>query len=421
MNDPPANIRTSNRGSALLMALIVLAAMGMLAMFLVSSTAINRRMASDDVTKSKALRYAEAGVYEALNRIQNGLGPDPTAVNAAQKVVQILLNSSPGTAGADTTLLATGQPTGQWMNYSTSSRGANALTIEFLTNPARTQVYKYDMTKTPPIQTSSGGAIYQITSVGRIGAVSRRLVVQAITYPPIYPGLRGAVVSGSDIKYTGGGVTCGFNHRAVTPDHKGIPGRLVPGGCFEDVAAKQWEAGYGDMPGDMVYGTFSFSGANQHYGVPAGVSDGNVGFYGGPWDVFGMSQAAFLAWVGPCVAAPAVPTGVYYVDNDGIPGNRSNPTVSYNAPTVGWGLLYVDGELKLTNDFHFRGLVYCEGKLTATNQAWIIGSVVARGPASGRNDITGPNVFLYSTETVAAIPGAPAAGKVSTISWKEVP
>ena len=107
-----------------------------------------------------------------------------------------------------------------------------------------------------------------------------------------------------------------------------------------------------------------------------------------------------------------------------MPGNGSNPTVSYNSPVVGSGLLYVDGELKLTNDFHFRGLVYCEGKLTVTNQAWILGSVVARGLASGQNDITGPNVFLYSSAAVEAIPGLPASGgsgKVKAISWKEKP
>src|SRR5262249_29555619 len=67
----------NERGSALVLALVVLTTLIMVAMYLASQAAINRRMSSDAAVESKALRYAEAGVAEALARIQRGEGPDP--------------------------------------------------------------------------------------------------------------------------------------------------------------------------------------------------------------------------------------------------------------------------------------------------------------------------------------------------------
>src|SRR5262245_35312352 len=105
---------SNQRGAALVLAMVVLSTLAIVALFLGSQASINRRIASDEMVKSKALRYAEAGIAEATARIQQGLGPDPYAAGAAPKVVQILNASSVGAAGADTTLLTTGQPGGQW-------------------------------------------------------------------------------------------------------------------------------------------------------------------------------------------------------------------------------------------------------------------------------------------------------------------
>lgn len=405
------------RGVALMLALFVLTTLAMLALFLGSSVTANRRITSDEVTKLKAMRVAEAGVNEALNRIQADLGPDPAAVNAASKVVQILLSASPGTAGPDTTLLATGQPAGAWLPYSTAGKGGSALTIEFKTDAARTKIYKYDKAQNPPLQFTSGSPVYRITSLGTVGGSSRRLVVEVIKPSSSTLDLRGALVTGTEIKYSGSNLTCGYNHRVDTPDHKGVPGRTISGGCNENAGLNQWETGSGDMPGDLVYGKFGMSGSNVHEGVP-GVLDYQTGFYAGPWEALGMTQSAFFSWVGAPVSKPAVPVGVYYVDNDATPQNKSCP-VSYTSPVVGSGLLYVDGDLTLSNDFHFRGLVYCEGVLKASNQAWILGSIVG----AGKNVVSGPNVFLFCSDAVKAIPGLPSpgtSGKVKVIAWKEI-
>ena len=88
------------RGVAMLFALMVLGSLGILTMFLVASGAVNRRMGSDDVTKLKALRYAEAGVFEAMARIQRGEGPDIDDLGAPRQVVQVLNASAVSAAGA---------------------------------------------------------------------------------------------------------------------------------------------------------------------------------------------------------------------------------------------------------------------------------------------------------------------------------
>src|SRR2546422_11068335 len=105
----PLEPARNERGAALLLALFVLTTLTIIAMYLGSQASIDRRMAGDDLAMSKAERYAEAGVAEALARIQKGQAPDPYAAGAATKVVQVLNATTGGTVGTDTTLLATGQ------------------------------------------------------------------------------------------------------------------------------------------------------------------------------------------------------------------------------------------------------------------------------------------------------------------------
>ena len=66
----PVAPAANERGAALLLALFVLTTLTIVALYLGSQAQINRRIAGDDVLKSKALHSAEAGVYEAIARIQ---------------------------------------------------------------------------------------------------------------------------------------------------------------------------------------------------------------------------------------------------------------------------------------------------------------------------------------------------------------
>ena len=242
----------NERGIAMVIALMVLTSLSVLTLLFIASASVDRRMGGDSVTKSKALHYAEAGVAEGLARIQSGSGPDPTVVNAPRKVVQILNASTGGVAGADTVLLATGQPAGGWLPYSTAASSNKALTIEFVTDAARTMIYKYDKTQNPPIQTSTGLPIYRITSVGKVGTVSKRLVVDAIK-PSGTPPILAAEMANTTLEASGGSGVCGLNHSP-----------LMPAGAVHTL----WHTGTGDVTGGWSTGTTTTSGGGVFTGVP---------------------------------------------------------------------------------------------------------------------------------------------------------
>jgi len=411
-HDPIEVPTDGEHGVALIVAVMVLTAMIGVTLFLCSITATNRRMGSDDVTKSKALHYAEAGVCEALNRIENGEGPDPYGANAASQVVQVLLATSVGAAGADTTLLATGQPSGDWITYSTATSGLSALTIEFKTNAARTMVLRYDKTLTPPVQTYSGDPIYRITSTGTLGAV-RRTIVTEVCYPLPALDVRAGFIAGDDADFGGNCIVCGHNHRADTPTDQGSGGRAGVGGCAENPSGDPpaWEWPTGSVPGIWSTGTAGTSGSGQAFGTPA-TSGNNVGFYAGPWEILGMTKAEFFTWVGPRISSmPANPNGVYYLDND---GTKQNASGNWDLNS-GAGVLYVDGDLDIKANW--RGLIYAEGKIKITGTPWVLGGIVCKGSSH----IDGNGTVLYSKDAIEEYIGIPMTGRRRvTVSWKEI-
>ena len=101
----------NERGGGLLMALLVLVALVALGAGLVSQLSSDRRINSYNMTRSKALNYAEAGVSEAKERIRLG---DIADKRNPKAVAQIFL-TTPGdvpSVGTDTVAMATAQPLG---------------------------------------------------------------------------------------------------------------------------------------------------------------------------------------------------------------------------------------------------------------------------------------------------------------------
>lgn len=411
--DLPNGFRPDERGVALLLAIIVLSTLAMIALFLGSMTAVDRRMAGDEVTQAKALHFAEAGVAEALTRISNTEGPKPTVPNAANKVVQILLANSVGTAGPDTTLLATSQPAGQWLPYSSANRGPGALTIEFVTNAARTRICRYDKTLNPPIQVYTGMAVFKITSTGTVGSVSRTIVTQVVRIPrDISPS--GALVSRQPITLTGTSMACGFNHRIDTPAGAGFNGRTGGGGCNENPGANppQWEVSTSGIPGVWSTGPVSLGGSATSYGLPA-ISPNNLGFNTGPWDLVNMNSASFWTWLGaPQFAMPATPSGITYLDNDGVTLNGSG-SWSLND---GSGILIADGNLDLQGSW--RGIIYAQGNVRLTGSAWVLGAIVSN--QNSLLKVTGDATVLFSKDAIAEYVGTLVkGGSFLTLSWVE--
>jgi len=402
-------------GMALVAALLVL----LVSTALVSATMLgicsDSRGSGHAMGESQALNSAEAGVAEALERLGAREVPDN---GNARMVTQIFL-CQPGSVpalGTDSTALATSQPAGQWLNYSTATQGPGVLTVQYKTDPARTTIYRYDPTLHPPIQTVSGNPIYVITSTGRKGTDTRTVVAEVIERPlALNP--KAAFVSGVNLDLSGSSVVCGNNHRADTPIGAGTMGRTGFGGCDEDPGNQHWETGSGDMTGVWSSGKISGKGAGQQFGSPA-LAEHQPGFYSGPWDALGLEQADFFAWVGaPQAVAPQPPTGIIYLDNNSTSQDQSGAWAYQGGD--GEGLLYADGDLTLNGNFSFRGMIYVEGDLMINGDAWILGSIICRGHTVIKL-ANGNLVVLYSHDAITQNIARHAASQFANLSWREI-
>ena len=385
------------RGMALAIAVLVLLVISMLATVLMVSINVESKITSHGLRETRALDYAEAGVGEAQARIANldiSLDGNPRAV--AQ-----IFNTPPGSVpglGGDSTALATAQPTGAWLPYSTAERGPNALTVEYKTDPARTAIYRYDPTRNPAVQTISGEPIYVVTSTGVAGGDARTVRAE-VCLTPVQATTYGALVANVGVELKGTIDLCGYNHNSSMPTGA------------SDAAA--YHAGTGDLAGTWSTGAVTRQGSASTLGVPnmaqnqVGPFGGAHGFYAGPQDVFGMSQAQFLSWIGPPVSRPDPPVGLVHIDGD----------AAYHDGD-GTGLLYVTGDLTLNGHFTYRGLVYVEGDLQINGQAWVLGGVIVKGTTTMRL-ATGTAEVYYSSGAISeAI--SQASGRFTRLSWREV-
>lgn len=392
----------NEHGIALVIALLALLVISTLSIVLMSSLNVDTKITGHGVREAQALNTAEAGIGEAIARIQAGDVPN----NNNPRMVAQVFNAAAGSVpvvGVDSIAMGTAQPAGAWLPYSTSTKGPDVLTVEYKTDAAKTVIYKYDKSLAQPIQTGSGQPIFKITSSGRRGTTTRR-VVSEVFVTPLTLNIKGGMATNVSVKFLGNAVVCGYNHRADTPTNTGASGRAGAGGCNE-VPGSQWELASGDQIGIWSTSTVQANGGAQAFGNPGSMAENQAGFYAGPWEVFNMSQAAFFTWLGPSQAAPANPNGLVYVNGD----------AAFNGGT-GSGFLYVNGDLTLNSTFSYRGLIYCEGDLKFNGDAWVLGAIVVKGVSQLKNN--GGATLLYSYDSIQQNISK-YAGAFVTLSWKE--
>ena len=396
------------KGVALVIAMLVLLVLTLLGIVLMASAVVNRKVAGHDLRSTNALNVAEAGVSEAMGQLRNNAALLNTANPRATAQIFLAAAGNVPALGTDSVGVATGQPAGAWLNYSTAARSADALTLRFKTDPARTLIYKYNPGLNPAINTTSGLPIYQVESTGIVGS-ARRSVLAEIIQKPFVANVKAALAADRNITFNGNAVVCGYNHSADTPMWYGENGRAGANTCVP------YETALGNLPGSWSSGTTTSGGASTRAGNPAYV-DNQTGFYAGPWTMLGMTQANFQSWVGgPLGSVPGNLNGILYLDN--------NTTVSDQSAAYGIhggngeGLLYVDGDLTLNSSFTYRGLIYVEGDLKMNGQAWVLGGLVVRGKTSITQN--GGSTILYSSDAITRALSQ-YGGQFVTLSWREV-
>lgn len=397
----------NQRGIALLMALIVLFVIAVVALAVMTNVQSESKIAGHGLRTAQAYNNALAGVGEAISTLRAGNGPqDPTLPRTVAQVVLLAPGNPMPTYAADTTAYPTQQPSGQFLKYSTTTKSGDALTIAYKTDAARTVVYRYDASKSPPINTTTGYPIYVITSTGTDNGDRRRIVTEVVQ-KPIVSSAKGALAANIDIQFKGNVSVCGYNHRVDTPSQTN--GNHPGGPCVA------WETGSNDLPAGWSTSTISSQGSASEGGSPAPYVQNQVGFYSGPWDMLGMSQSDFFSWIGPPVSSiPSNANGNYYVDNDGIAQNQSASFGGNGG--AGQGLLYIDGDGSFNGNFEWRGLIYVEGDLKMNGNCWILGGLVARGKSTIKC-ANGSAVLLYSKDAIEQ--NIAHAGTFLTLSWKE--
>lgn len=407
---PRESFRQDERGIALVMALMILLAISLLSVGMMMTLQVEKKMTGEATRYAKCLNLAEAGVGEALSHIRNADVPNPINVNNPRMCAQIFLapaGSLPNYATTDSVAVPTGQPAGNYLGYSSAGKSADALTVTYKTDPTSTMICRYDPLKVPPINYLTGLPIYVVKSTGKIGNTYRRVQTEVIM-KPVNASIKGALAVNVGVDFGGSGEVCGYNHRGDTPNQTN--GTHVSAG-----PCTGWENGVGDLVGTWSSSSVTSGGSAEQAGVPLPNSQNQTGFYGGPWEAVGLSQAEFFSWVGaPRATMPGTPSGIYYIDNNSITQDASG---SWSVGGSGEGMLYVDGDLSLNSNFCFRGIIYVEGDIKINGNCWILGAMIVRGKSRIAN---GSMVVLYSSEAVTTNL-AKYGGQFTTLSWHEVP
>lgn len=399
---------SNERGVALVMAIVVLLVISLLATAVMQNLSTQRKISGHGLRTSRALSAAEAGVAEMLSRLRSGeITLDELKPAAAAQIYLASAGQVPS-VGTDTAAYATVQPAGQWLDYSSATRGPDVLTLGFRTD-TNGRIVRWDDEQSTSLNTTCGMPVFSVTSTGKINNDRTRIRTEFF-WKPHHLTFNAAICAGVDVNLDGTISVCGYQHEGGTDFTDAELGRTGSPSCTEH------EVGIGNLPGIWTAGTLSNNGA-QVTGIPSPTIESQGGFYDGPWEPLGMSQAELTGLLGTHTTSPSSWDGMVWLDDD---ATYANGTRTYTIDGLaGTGVLYVDGDLELTGTVAFRGLVYVEGDFTSTAGGAVVGGLIVHGRSGGSCALSnGPSV-VYSRDAVNEILGR-AAREIVTLSWREV-
>ena len=383
--------RSSERGTALVIAVMALLAIMLMATWFLFATNQETRMSGASERGTRALQVAEAGVEEALQHLTNGDIPnDPSHPHAVSQIYMLPAGSLP-IAGSDTTNIPTAQDLASALKYTVATKGPDVLTVRYKTTANGNTVMRYRTNASPQINTVSGSPIYQIVSTGKVGTAAQTVMAEVCKAPATVLA-RAAVMADVGIDFNGNISVCGHDHSADTPVWTRTPecnagmgnwlGATAHGSCV----AGGWSAG-----------DITIKGSGDLQGEPDTTSH-RTGFYNGPWEALQMDQGDFWSWMGsPLSIEPNPPVGINYLDNNGVKQDGSG-NFQYHGGD-GEGFLYCDGDLTVNGDFTFKGLVYVEGDLKINGKCWILGALIVHGKTTVKL-ANGDATILYSSAMI---------------------
>ncbi len=420
----------NERGFSLVIVMGVLTAFIILAAGLTLTSTTDVRIAGNQRRSTQALATAEAGINEVIQRMMLASTDSLAIADTMMPLrigwkVEVLLNSSvPGPSG-DTSYTSSVQvssvPTADWLDYSTSSPGPEALSIKHKTNLAGDKIYFYDTNSRVQFldDPTYNGPFYPvevIEATGRDGKAKRHIIAE-ICRAPILPLVTSSFTSNIKLKLQGTVNFCGHNHVANTP------------GGTEPPACSLWHMTRADtlphpmpcpvedpkctavrcIPGILTTGdSIKIEGAAVTYGNPDSSSDSSNPFYE-IWEVLGYETEADMDDAINWKSSTSPVDGFTKVEGDlHLTGN-----------TEGKGVLWVRGDLLISGNYRFRGIIYVNNDFHLTGNSWILGSIIVKGefvteltPLAGTADV------LYSSRAIQDMI-LESLGGYTILTWRE--
>jgi len=409
----------TQRGSALLVAMLMLMALAFVGAALVMTTSSELKIAGEERRGTQAQFVAEAGIQEVMHRLSlapgtsvtvNGQTFDPAIRDASvpfdpnwEARVYVPGGTTPVGVGS-VQYFATVQSTTDLLNYASGTefvrirhkwRDRNGDGIR-----DANEVVRYDPGKFPPENFDSGSPVEIVDVEGHRAQARRRLRVETTRFP-FSPNVIAALSSDRSVDVRGAVSICGHDHRAVTP----VGTDLTAGPC-----SPTWDQASGHLPaitttGDLI----DRRGSSDLSGEPTVTDTSSTNPFYSLAQSLGVTQDV----IDQVLANPD-----HTSDSDdpleGITYIQGNAGLN-NA--TGEGLLYVTGDLSVSGNFEYKGLIYVEGNFTITGTPWILGAVMVRG----RSDYAfsgGSPAILYSSEMIRL--AIESAFDYVVLSWKEM-
>ena len=407
---------TNERGAGLVIAILTMVALFALGTALVFLTRTDVNIAKHQTLHVEALYVAEAGAEEALHRL--GL-TDPTnitvngsSINAAIRdpanppdpdwMARIFLcnpGQEPAPSGSEYHS-CTIQDAGSWLEYSSESDNATALTIEHKWRDLdgdnvrdADEIVLYDGSKYPPENYDTGTPVEVVTVVAKSATAEREIKVEATRFP-LNINARAALFCDRGVDVRGNVTVCGHDHAMDTPHYTMMPACEA----FECCSNRTTCIATGCVTGVMTTGDeVDKRGTTDLAGIPAPEDTASTNQFLTLAETLGIEQAvldeilANADYHAPYEADPQ--EGITYVDNAG------GASAKWTGGGNGTGLLYTTGDLDVGGNFMWRGLIYCEGDLTIIGTPSIVGAVLVRG----RSDYAfsgGNPCVLFSSEAL---------------------
>lgn len=416
-----SKITGSERGSVLVVTLIIVFAVGVMGATLAMLSSMDLKISGNQRVTTQALDVAEAGLSEAIHRLAL---PNPTVATVGGWTGNIAIGdpppydplwetrlyltvpgSSPAAAGSIVTTGTVQDPNQGYLQYSRANGTGDVLTIRHKWRDRNgdgtrdaDEVVRYDPEQIPPENFTAGHPVEIVTVTGRMG-MGERVIQAEVTKRKLTARAMAALHIDKAIRITGNPGICGYNHAVNTPVN------TVPNACFA------WHTADGHLPGIATTGDDIDiqGGAADVEGDPTPTDSSSTNPFYSLAELLGLSQDELNQILANAdntsVTNPL--NGITYLTGDH----------HINANTVGTGLVYCTGNLFVNGTFQYTGLIYVEKDVTINGTFWGLGAIVVRG-VTDYNTSAGNAGLLYSSEAISQAIGQYMP--MILLSWREL-